>query len=162
MKKITTSCLALLSGIGVGTGIGLAAIEKKKGELNSLKKVSDKHLALFMLMNEWVRIKQQGKSLRNYFENNKYKKIAIYGMSYVGETLLDELRDSDICVMYGIDKNADQIYADINLFTMDAELEEVDAIIVTAITYYDDIADELEKKVNCPIISLEDIIYEML
>ncbi len=36
----------------------------------------------------------------------------------------------------------------------------VDAIVVTAITFYDEIKEELSRKIDCPIISLEDILYE--
>ena len=42
------------------------------------------------------------------------------------------------------------------------KLEKVDAIVVTAIAYFDDINDNLSSKTDCPIISLEDIIYEMV
>ena len=42
---------------------------------------------------------------------NVYKEIAIYGMSYLGERLADELAGSDITVKYAIDRNADNIYA---------------------------------------------------
>ena len=44
---------------------------------------------------------------------------------------------------------------------MDDDLENVDAIVVTAITFFDEIAEKLEEKVNCPVISLEDILYEV-
>ena len=33
--------------------------------------------------------------------------------------------------------------------------------MVTAIVDFDDISDLLESKVDCPIVSLEDIIYEL-
>ena len=93
--------------------------------------MSNKHLALFLMMNEWVKVKQEGKSLTEYFKKNGYKKIAIYGMSYAGETLLDELSETDIEVVYGIDKNAESIYLNINVVTMEENLEEVDAVVVT-------------------------------
>ena len=40
-------------------------------------------------------------------------------------------------------------------------LEEVDVIVVTAIHYFDEIESMLGEKVDYPIISLEDIIYEI-
>lgn len=123
--------------------------------------MSDKHLALFLMMNQWVKVKQKGKKLSTYFEQNGYKRIAIYGMSYAGETLMEELRDTDVQVVYGIDKKADSIYADVDIVTMDDTLEEVDAVVVTAITFYDEIEDKLSDKIDCPIISLEDILYEI-
>ncbi len=113
------------------------------------------------MMNQWVKIKQENKSIADYLEQNGYKEIAIYGMNYVGETLLDELANSNIKVKYAIDKNADAIYSDIDVVTPDDELTEVDAVIVTAITFFDEIEEHLLDKMDCPILSMEDILYEV-
>lgn len=129
--------------------------------LSKTNNLSDKHLALFLMMNQWVKVKQEGKNLADYFEANDYKKIAIYGMSYAGETLFDELSESKIDVAYGIDNRAGSIYLDLDIVTMEDNLEEVDAVVVTAITYYEEIAEALERKLDCPILSLEDILYEV-
>ena len=82
-------------------------------------------------------------------------------MSYAGETFADELQGSDVKIKYGIDKKADTIYAEFDVISPDEELEEVDAIVVTSITFFDEIEELLSKKVDCPIISLEDILYEV-
>ena len=82
-------------------------------------------------------------------------------MSYAGETFIDELKNTNIQVIYGIDQKADRIYANVNLVTIDDNLEEVDAVIVTAITFFDEIKENLSEKMDCPILSLEDILYEV-
>jgi len=158
MKKGVVSVLSMLTGAVVGAG---AAGKMIWGELGKKKSMSDKHLALFLMMNQWVRVKQEGKNLASYFEKNGYKKIAIYGMSYAGETLLDELRETGIQVEYGIDKNADGLYSEIDIVSVEDSLSEVDAIVVTAITFFDEIEEKLSQKISCPIISLEDILYEV-
>jgi hypothetical protein len=158
---IKTAATVLVSTL-TGAVAGATAVGKSSGEkLSKTKSMSDKHLALFQMMNQWVKVKQEGKNLASYFEKNGYKKIAIYGMSYAGETLLEELKDTDIKVAYGIDKNAESLYADVDVVTMDDDLEEVDAIVVTAITFFDEIEEKLSEKIDCPIISLEDILYEV-
>ena len=158
MKKVVVSALSALVGAAFGAG-SIGKIASK--ENNRSKTMSDKHFVLFMMMNQWVKVKQEGKNLSSYFEKNGYRKIAIYGMSYAGETLLEELKNSEITVSYGIDKNSDAIYADVDIVSMDDELGDVDAIVVTAITYFDEIADELSKKISCPIVSLDTILYEV-
>lgn len=80
-------------------------------------------------------------------------------MSYAGERLVEELGASDITVDYVIDQNVSS--NDCKTYKMNEELPCVDAIIVTAITYFDEIESALSEKVDCPIISLEDIIYEL-
>lgn len=162
MKKRAISLLSMLTGAVVGSVAVVGTVGKKNVKrINSAKSMSDKHLSLYLMMNQWVKVKQEGKNLSTYFENNGYKKIAIYGMNYVGETLLSELKETDVQVVYAIDKNADVIYSDIDVVTIDDELEPIDAIVVTAITFFDEIEENLSDKVSCPIISLEDILYEV-
>lgn len=161
MKKGIISVLSAVTGTVAGAAIGAGTVGKITGEsLEKMQQISNKHLALFLMMNQWVQAKQKGKNLSDYFEKKGYKKIAIYGMSYVGETLLEELKGSEIEVVYAIDKNSNQILADVNIVSVDDYLEEVDAIVVTAITFFDEIEETLSTKLHCPILSLEDIIYD--
>ncbi len=158
MKKSVISVLTTLTGVVIGAG---AAGRVIGGEKDKIKAMSDKHLDLFLMMTQWVKVKQEGKNLSSFFEKNGYKRIAIYGMSYAGEALVEELKDTDIQVVYGIDRNADSIYADVDIVSMEDDLRAVDVIVVTAITFFDEIEEELSKKVACPVISLEDILYEV-
>lgn len=158
MKKGTESMLSLTAGVMAGVMICLHRDIKKR---NSEKEMSDKLLSLFLMMDQWVNVKQEGKNLSEYFQEKGYKKIAIYGMSYAGIALVKELKNTNTEVKYGIDKNADNLSAPVNVFSMESELEEVDAVIVTAVFYFDQIEDELRQKFNCPILSLEDILYEV-
>lgn len=158
MKKTVISILSTLAGAVLGAGaVGKVSSDKTK----KVQLMSDKHLALFLMMNQWVSVKQEGKSLGTYFEMNGYKKIAIYGMSYAGETLVNELKNTEITVAYGIDQRADSLYTDLDIVTIEDDLEDVDAIVVTAITFFEEIEEQLLEKVNCPILSLEDILYEV-
>lgn len=152
MQVLVLSCG--LAGIFVLNRTMQKKIEKEKD-------MARKHLDLYLMMNQWVKIKQEGKSILSYLNENGYNKIAIYGMNYVGNTLLDELKKSQIFVAYGIDRRANEIYADIDVFLPNEPLEEVDCIIVTAISFFEEIKKELESRVNCPVISLQDILYEI-
>lgn len=156
MNKVILSIVSSVVGGTVGAGV----VGKLAGKsINKSQSMSDKHLALFLMMNQWVKVKQDGKNLAAYLKKNGYSKIAIYGMSYAGETFLNELKGTEIEVAYGIDKKAEGIYADINVVTMDQYLDKVDAVVVTAITFFDEIRRQLEEKLECPIISLEDVLY---
>lgn len=156
MKKPVLAVLSAVTGAALGAGaVGKASLDK----MNIIRSYRDKHLALFLMMNQWVKAKQEGKNLASYFEEKGYKKIAIYGMSYAGETLLNELKGSGISVAYAIDKNVSS--AEVRVMSVDDALEEVDAVVVTAITFFDEIEELLSEKMDCPIISLEDILYEV-
>lgn len=162
MKKGAVSLVSILLGGIIGATVGAGAVGKMSGKtVDATKRTADKYFVLFQMMNQWVKVKQQGKNLSSYFIKNNYKKIAIYGMSLAGESLLEELRASDIQVLYGIDQRADTIYSEVDIVTMEDELEKVDVIIVTAITYFDEIKEKLNEKIDCPIESLEDILYQV-
>lgn len=158
MKKAVIPVLSLLTGIILGAGV-VEQVKRKK--IAKVKESSERYLSLFCMMDQWVKVKQERKNLTSYFVKYGYKKIAIYGMGRVGRTLFDELRDTEITVLYGIDRRADSLYTDIDLFSIDDSLDEVDAIVVTPITFYDEIEKQLSEKMDCPIISLEDILYEV-
>lgn len=158
MKKSVVSILLTMTGVVIGAEV-IGKVQKDKSD--KIQKMSDKHLSLFLMMNQWVKVKQEGKNLASYFEKNDYKNIAIYGMSYAGETLVNELKGTNVSIAYGIDKKADLIYADVDVVSIDDDMEPVDAVVVTAITFFDEIKEKLSKKYDCPVISLEDVLYEV-
>lgn len=158
MKKGIISTLSFVCGGAAGISSVWSALSKKTKEA---QKYADKHLAIMQVMNQWIINKQEGKSLVTFFEENGYKTIAIYGMSYLGERLEDELRDSGIKVAYAIDKNAENIYADVEVRDPKDAMDDVDAVIVTSVFFFDEIEEQLENVFDCPIISMEDIVQEV-
>lgn len=158
MKKGAISVLSALAGALAGAGV-MGKVEKNKRK--KAEKLSGKFSAMFHMMNQWVKVKQEGKNLSSFFEKNNYKKVAIYGMGYVGETLLEELKDTGIEVAYGIDRRVFSSHADIRIVPPDGLPGCVDAIVVTAIDSFDEIEEMLSEKVECPIVSIEDIVFEV-
>ncbi len=156
MKTIMKSLVSVFGGVILGI-----YIERKVKNQNQFSNEADKYLYLFLMMKQWVKIKQERKSLAQYLYGKGYKEIAIYGMGHVGEVLAEELLNSDVMVKYGIDRDTSKINMDFNVVTPDDKLDEVDAIVVTSITYFSEVEEMLSKKVNCPVISLEDILYEI-
>lgn len=157
MKKGIIPVL-LAGAAGCITGASATGVQLNK-KVQFQQTLAQKHLLIMQTFNQWLINKQEGKSLARFFEENGYRSIAVYGMSYLGERLLDELKDTGIEVRYGIDRNAENIYADIDVKGLDDELPEVDAIVVTAVYFFDEIEDELGKRVDYPVISLEDVVY---
>ena len=158
MNKLVSNGLSFVVGTITGTvttGTKLNnIIEKKQQE-------KEKFRIMYQMMESWFRLKLEGKNIEDYFNAYGYKHIAIYGMGDIGKNLLADLRISSVKVDYAIDKVVTNT-EDIRVVSPEEKLEKVDAIVVTAIAYFDDINDNLSSKTDCPIISLEDIIYEMV
>lgn len=158
MKKGVIHVFAALAGAVTGAAtmgtIQGKAIKKKAEKV-------DKFKSYYNMLNQWLILKQEGKSLEKYFIDNQYKSVAIYGMGEMGNRLYDELKDTDITVKYAIDKNAASTYSELEVFDLEDDLEPVDAVIVTAVFAFDEIEQDLSKQIDWPIVSLEDVVYEI-
>lgn len=128
---------------------------------NGLRENAWKYECLFSLMSCWLALKQKNVSIAGYFKEKNYKNIAIYGMGHMGLRLQDELDDGGIRVNYAIDQNKDNLHQGVKLVSPNEELYEADAVVVTAVDSFYEIEKILNEKLNCPILSLEDIIYDV-
>lgn len=150
VSTIAVGILNLISGIAVGYSIGKTN--------SSEEEMKNKMLKYYVTLNNWIGKKQKNINLSSYFEKMGYNSVTIYGMKEVGERLYEELKDTKTEVKYAIDQNAESIYADIDVYSPDDDLPEVDVIVVTATYYYNSILNKIKDKIACPIISLDDVI----
>jgi lactate dehydrogenase-like 2-hydroxyacid dehydrogenase len=161
MKVKTLIGTALTGAAGVAAGMGYEFIKEEK-RLDKMEDSTKKQLTFYNLLIAWLELKQEGRELSEYFEFNNIKTIAVYGMKELGERLVRELKGSGIEIKYIIDKNIDNIDTSLPKYKPDDTLEEVDAVVVTAVYYYQDIEETLSKKMDCQIISLEDVVYGLI
>ena len=131
--------LSVMLGVFIGTVGGAAVMEKITCKaIDNCRELTDKNLDLFLLMNKWMKTKQEGRHIKEYLEKRGYKSVAVYGLSHVGRCLLEELKDCDVEIKYAVDRNA---------------------MIVTAVYYFNEISNNLKDKITFPIVSLKDILY---
>lgn len=160
MKKAIMTLLVTMIGAVSGAVSVFVSMNRK---MKKWKELNNKNDAILRVYSQWLSLKQEGKSLADYFRDNGYQKIAIYGMHYLGENLYGELINTDIEVKYAIDRNANKIFSNLDLYAPGEELatlEEVDAVVVTAFYFFDDIEELLGQYLDCPIISLQEILSE--
>ncbi len=162
MKKrlfsVIRQLLIVTASVIGGNILAVRMNEKKYKELQALLK---KNVVLCRLFHQWLTMKQEKKSISAYLEKNNFLNVAIYGMGDAGQALKNELAGSRICVRYGIDKRADEIYSDLEIMTLEGELPDVDAVIVTSVYFIYEVERELNKKMSCPVLSLQDILDEL-
>ncbi|GFI51205.1 hypothetical protein IMSAGC020_02415 [Lachnospiraceae bacterium] len=116
----------------------------------------------FQLLNHWLEIKAEGKNIVSYFEEFGCSHIAIYGMAELANRLTDELWDAGIVVDYGIDRDISCTIGRIReIYYPDDNLPETEMIVVTPYSDFEKIKKNLEKKVDCPIISLEEVVWSV-
>lgn len=147
-------------GMTIGAVGGAVVMEKIAGKaIDNLRELTDKNLDLFLLMNKWMRTRQEGGHIKDYLEKNGYRPVAVYGLSHVGKCLLEELKGCDVEVKYAVDQNTAAVYSDVETYSPEDHLPDADVMIVTAVYYFDEISNNLKDKVAFPIVSLKDILY---
>ena len=157
MKKVILVVVSLLTGIVAGAG----AVGKIMGNsLTKSKRLSDKHLALFLMMNQWVKVKQEGKHLTEYFEKNGITNIAIYGLGNYGKIIIEELRKSKRIKLYGVDQKIKEM-AGIEIGMLEEVNRKCDDIIVTPVKDNKSIVKSVRKVWNGNVWGLNTLLQKI-
>lgn len=127
------------------------------GMINDYKKRMERNLSNMMLFNDWLETLYSGGSIEQYFHNNGYKRIMIYGNGHIGRRLFQALADSDIEVAAVMDKSASGD-EDGMVIGPDSKIPDVDCIVITPVYFYDDISAMLQEKTNVPVVSMQKVI----
>lgn len=130
--------------------------EKKEETYKKSKRLE----AQYNLLNRWITLGESGITLEQMLKEKGYKSVAIYGLSDIGGHIYHALEKSDIKVCYGVDRVLSGQYEEIQIKKPMDDLETVDVMIVTALMDYSEIRKSLEKRVDFPIVSIEEIFYE--
>ncbi len=125
------------------------------------KEKGDKYKSYYNMLTKWLELEEEGNPVDYLLKEPGYEKIAVYGMGNIGKHLCSVLKETDVEVVCGIDSYAENDVKDVTVFSINDELPEVDAIIVTIPFAFTEIQENLEKKVECPIVSLEHILFEL-
>lgn len=133
------------------------------------KEKSAKTAHIFELFDRWTYLGEQGISLADFFQNQGVGRLAIYGLGYIGGRLFDELRDTGVEVVCGIDRQVDRVAVEnLSVVALDDEktgefMQRTDAIVVTAIYDVPQIKERIEARYqDIRIFSFAEIIQELL
>lgn len=149
-------------GIILGMVISWQILRKSyKRKVEEKIRLSDKHLEMFLVMDKWFQKELKGKKMATWLRENKFSKITIYGMGYIGKNLYEYLKNEGFEISSLIDQKKDTSIDGIRIRTIDEEQIPTDVIIVTAIYYFEELEDKLKTKFKEPILSFADIVYKM-
>lgn len=137
-------------------------LQYEESRVRGLMEASGKYQTLFRFMAQWISFIQKGMCMKNYFESHKYRHIAVYGLGLIGECFVQALKGTSIEIAYAIDRDANKMTGDVRLVLPDSVLEQVDAIVVTAITDILEIRKCLNGRMDCAVVSIKEILDEMM
>ena len=156
----------MIYGIVIGIILGMFFsyhwVAKKNKQIAYLQQMTNKFTDFYQLMNHWVELKSEGKSVADFFREQNYYNIAVYGMADMANRLYEDLEGTNVKIVYGIDRDVCCTGARVeNIYSMHEELPQADVIVVTPFYAFDSIKCALEKKTDCPIISIEEVLWSI-
>lgn len=124
---------------------------------------NQKERNMIFIMKTWLDMKNQGMKIAPFLEKHQYLNIAVYGIGNIGESLFYELHNSDIHIDYAIDSSScvKDFDEELTVLNWRDEFPDVDAVIVTLVVDYDEVIRILKSKLQCPVITIYDLILDM-
>lgn len=112
------------------------------------------------MMNQWLILAQEGKSLERFIVRQGWQRIAVYGMSIYGRHVIRDLKKTECMVVCGIDRKKMCPYEGVEILEPTDRLPQVDAVVNTVLHRHKEIVLDLQKVILCPVVSLEDVVFE--
>ena len=105
-------------------------LERVRGIENNIQ-MEFMYKCMISLMDKFITSKQKGFNFGNYLESMGIRKIVIYGYSYIGRILYNELKKSLFQLLCVIDKNCNSLYSEDSIIHPDdIDLNEVDIVVI--------------------------------
>lgn len=117
----------------------------------------------FDLMCQWMKLKIQGISLMEFFQDRGIQSIAIYGMGEIGQLIYDELAMNDEAfIRYAIDRSGMRYVESLPIYCLDRDLPRVDAIVITPVLITDQLEEQIYETLGeCVTFVFEELLYEL-
>ncbi|MCR4651612.1 MAG: hypothetical protein K5662_07620 [Lachnospiraceae bacterium] len=144
-----------LYALGI-TNIAKLYFHRTHEEINKVKKM----IRINESLSKLLELLQDEKKVSDYLTKNHYQSVAIYGMGDLGQKLFNELAKEGVIATYTIDRNL-VCESKYNMIPLSDKLPDVDIIIVTAVSNFDDIYLDLQKRVNGEIVNIEDVLWSL-
>lgn len=128
------------------------------------KKIKNARKDTFIMkcLDQWLKLKYEDVRLDEQLTSKGIKTIAVYGLGVLGKNLLRDLADSDITILYFIDRMKKD-GGEVRILNLDDKFPKVDAVIVTPVIDTWDIICELKEKYDDQtlIIDIQDLLFEV-
>lgn len=138
-------------------------IKYQANEIPSDKtKQKDKYYSYYILMNKWLLLKNKNITLESWFQSEGVCCIALYGYSEMAARLAEELEKTSVHIDCYIDRESRWTEDGRRTIKLSQFIPEVDMVVITSFYYFNEIRELFKDKVAVPIISLEEIVNDLL
>lgn len=128
------------------------------GLLETEKKLQ-KSVLFYWVLTRWMDLKIKGYGIADILGKLDYHSIAVYGYAEIGQLLCRELAATGVSVSYVLDKSVRNTGMEaLQVHVPQSGLPDVDAVVVTAVYYFQEIERELLQMGYQNIISLRTLL----
>ncbi len=131
--------------------------EKLGKEIVGYKGKIARYESYWRIMDKWLLLKEQKKSLSNILEEKGCYKVALYGVGMLGKHLICDLSGSNVKIVCAIDKNSVEGQFDFPIIDLNGQIPVADAVIVTPVYEFEKIRIQLNEKGIKHVISIESL-----
>ena len=114
---------------------------------------------------QWLRVLYTGKMIGKYLQARGYSHVAIYGLGEAGKILIRDLDRTQVRIDYIIEQNYSSNEYEGHITIKDIakcdNMKKTDAIIITEFADYVSVLGQLEKRVTCRILALDDLLFSV-
>ena len=126
------------------------------------RKELEKYANFTYLYDIWLKNIEEGKALCSYFNRRGHERVAVYGMGMIGKHFVEQLKNTNVKVIYTIDRGVVNVNGKQYSYREANELLGLpDVIVVTPLMEYEDIKQLLNSEYECEIVSAEEIILSV-
>lgn len=158
MKKSIAICTGVVIAAVAFAGGQVLSGKSKESQYKELRDRLAKFEDYFAVSNKWLKNRNMGIDILDYFRQHNYETIAIYGMGELGKRLYEELKNQGKEVAFVLDRCARGIDPNMNVCSIDERLPDVDVIVITPTFDYASIEEQLKKVTDTKIVSIKDVV----
>lgn len=133
--------------------------ENMDNSVIEMQKNLQKSVLFYWVLTRWMDLKISGGGTDDILKKLGYNRISVYGYAELGQLLCRELMDTEVDVLYVMDKKVkDTRIKNLRVYFPQKGLPDVDVIVVTAIYYFDEIQKELLQMGYKCVVSLRELL----
>lgn len=148
-----------------GRILPLEETEKLRGAVRAAEeghiKLLSKFQKMFFVYDDWINLQEQGWYMHQYLKGIGAGSAAVYGDSYIGKRLYQNLSNNGIEVRYFIDRNAAYLEEEIPVYQPQKGLPPVDVILISLVEGIEEIKKDLRVLTKGRVYSVAEILAEM-
>lgn len=117
----------------------------------------------YRILDHWLFLKERNISPTNYFINNNFYNIAIYGMGAMAIHLIKECELNNLTVKYGIDIEHADYYTNVPIYGIYDKWPKADVIVITEKSEKNIFKDLLKnQQLDIDIVTLDEVVFSII